>query len=126
MRVKYIYFLKHFTLWSLCRSVYQEKRLNDFPCHLVLPYSSPVKETLNFCSCIYSLKYMTWRFHSHNILKNNSNCLPVLSTTCTGHRWLQKKLGRLHRNERFERYCPKGEGISILLFLFKHIPTKNF
>lgn len=80
-----------------------------------LPYSSPVKETLHFYSCICSLKYMTWRFHSQNILKNNLSCLPVLSTTCIGHCWLQRKLWRLHRNERFERYCPKGERMSILL-----------
>lgn len=80
-----------------------------------LPYSSPVKETLHFYSCICSLKYMTWRFPSQNILKNNLSCLPVLSTTCIGHCWLQRKLWRLHRNERFERYCPKGERMSILL-----------
>lgn len=50
--------------------------------------------------------------------KNNLSCLLVLSTTCIGHWWLERKCGRLHRNERFGRHCPKGEGISTLLSFF--------
>lgn len=88
-----------------------------------LPHSSPVKETLNFYSGIYSLKYMTWHFHSQNILKNNLSCLLVLSTTCVVHCWLQRQLGRLHRNERFGRYCPKGKTnkyLSFFLFIITY------
>lgn len=92
--------------------------MTDFVIYSSLVVPHPVKETLNFFTCICSLKYMTWRFHSQKILKNNLSCLPVLSTTCVGHCWLQKKLGRLHRNERLERHCPKVKGVSILLFFF--------
>lgn len=58
---------------------------------------------------------MTWHFHSQKILKNNLSYLPVLSTMCIGHCWLQRKLGRMQRNERLERYRPNGKEISILL-----------
>lgn len=59
---------------------------------------------------------MTWHFHSQNILKNNLSWLPVLSTSCVVHCWLQRQLGRLHGNERFGRYYPKGKTNKYLSF----------